>query len=525
MRTFLARALRTLADPGLLRLRTAAVQHVIAVVSGVAACIPAVVFGAGPSVVVLAVMLSISFTAERAGATAAQRWSSVATLPLVGIAAAGVGYLLVAVPLVGDPLFVLVLSAAIWVRRFGPRARRIGTLIALPFIAVLVVPVPVPASAAEHPGQGFVLWGAAVALVVAIVATGVQWAARASGVTPRANSAAAAVAPTTPKRSSLRPMASTRMAVQMAVTLSGAFLIGHVVFGEHWFWAVLTGYVVASGNRGRGDVLYKGIHRTIGALGGTVLAALLSLAAPATPHAAGGAGMPVLAIAVILALGLWLRPAGYGWWAAAMTAMLSILTELEGTSPGPVMLVRLAAIAASGAFAVAVAWWVLPVRTGDSLRARTAAALAALGDLLVACIREREAVPQRRASFDAALAGLRQLGPTMKLDRLARLRERGSAQRADVIPAIEGCWQPADSIAARVEHGHRLTGRESRELGALARLLGEYRRMLVGAPPPQPAREAVEFPELSAAIECLLPALRTVARPAVLASGPPTGHS
>lgn len=499
---------RSLADPGLLRLRSTAVTYATVLISAAIACVPAVRFGLGISIVVLAVMLSISFTPERAGASARQRWVSIVVLPLVGVAAGGVGSLMFETPVVGDSLFVIVLSGAIWIRRYGPVATRIGTLIALPFVTVLIVPAPI------QPGEGFAPWAAATAFVVAVVALALQWAARASGFLPHPaiGPVPGSRTPSAAARSTMRPRGSTRMAVQMAMTLAGAFLIGHLVFGEHWFWAVLTGYVVASGNRGRGDVLFKGIHRTLGALGGTVLATGLSTFASHGAETGLTAGMSVLAIGVILALGLWLRPTGYGWWAAAMTAMISILHELEGTSPGPAMLVRLTAIVVAGAFAVAVAWWVLPVHTVTVLRGRVSAALAALTDLLVACIRQPEEVPGHRAALDTALTGIRQLGPTLRLERTARLRNRERAHRADIIPALEACWEPADAIAARVEHGHPLSPEETRELGALARQAGACRRMLVGAPPPPLTDVPRAFPELHAAITRLEAPLPLIAR-------------
>ena len=515
MRNGLQALVRSLADPGLLRLRSTVVAYATVLITAAIACVPAIRFGLGISVVVLAVMLSISFTPERAGASARQRLASIVVLPLVGIAAGGVGSLMFKMPLIGDSLFVLVLSGAIWIRRYGPVTTRVGTLIALPFITVLIVPAPI------RPGEGFVPWAAAMALVVAVVALALQWAARASGLLPRPVTGQIAagrniVSPTprATRSSTMRPIVSTRMALQMAITLAGAFLIGHLVFGEHWFWAVLTGYVVASGNRGRGDVLFKGIHRTVGALGGTVLATLLSVFATHAAETGPTAGMSVLAIGVILALGLWLRPTGYGWWAAAMTAMISILHELEGTSPGPAMLVRFAAIVVAAAFAVAVAWWVLPVHTAAVMRGRVSAALVALTDLLVACIKQPEDIQRHRASFDGALTALRQLGPTLRLERTARLRDRGAVHRADVIPAIEACWEPADDIAARVEHGHSLSTAESRELGALARHVGACRRMLVGAPRPQTPDAARAFPDLHAAIIGLEAPLPLIARPA-----------
>lgn len=57
---------------------------------------------------------------------------------------------------VGDALFVLAISGSIWVRRFGARFARAGTLVALPFVALLVAPA-VPGAARAH-----LLWAAVV---------------------------------------------------------------------------------------------------------------------------------------------------------------------------------------------------------------------------------------------------------------------------------------------------------------------------------------------------------------------------
>jgi uncharacterized membrane protein YccC len=514
-----------LSDPGLLRLRAAAVTYLTALIGGVAASLLAMRFDLGASIVVLAVMLSITFTAARAGTGTTQRLTSLVVLPVAGIAAGAVAALLFTVPLVGDTLFVVVVSGAIWIRRFGPVATRIGTLVSLPFITVLVVPAP------STPNGGFVLWAAAVALLVAVVAFGVQWCARATGFSPARKATSAASLPaasaarkkgdeTAPRRPDAKRLpASTRMAVQMAIALTAAFLIGHVVFGEHWFWVVLTAFIVASGNRGRGDVLYKGIHRTIGAAAGTVVAAGLVLFAP-TQVTGEAAGATVVAIAVILALGLWLRPAGYGWWAAAMTAMLSLLHELTGTEADSAMFIRLAAILVGGVLSTAIAWWVLPVRTGDVLRRRTADALAALSGLLVGCIREPDAVAPLRAALDDTMTRLEQLGPTLRLERAARVRRQRGADprrqdhRADVIPAVQECWAIADTIAASVERGHQLSGSDAKALGAIARRLGEYRRMLVGAPTPELTERSPAFADLGSAVDGLGAPLSLVARAA-----------
>ncbi len=42
----------------------------------------------------------------------------------------------------GAAVFTVLMVVPIWIRRFGPRATKAGTLITLPLVALLVVPRP-----------------------------------------------------------------------------------------------------------------------------------------------------------------------------------------------------------------------------------------------------------------------------------------------------------------------------------------------------------------------------------------------
>jgi uncharacterized membrane protein YccC len=66
------------------------------------------------------------------------------------------------------------------------------------------------------------------------------------------------------------------MALQMGAALAIAFAAGRTLFGVHWSWLVMTAFIVSSGNRGRGDVLYKSGLRIAAAAMGTVAATLLA---------------------------------------------------------------------------------------------------------------------------------------------------------------------------------------------------------------------------------------------------------
>ncbi|MFF3465492.1 FUSC family protein [Streptomyces sp. NPDC001984] len=143
------------------------------------------------------------------------------------------------------------------------------------------------------------------------------------------------------------------MAVQMGVAVAAAFAVGRLLFDQRWPWLVLTAYVAASGNRGRTDVLSKGVERLVGACAGTLLA---------TGVAAGVSGrLSVAVMFTVLAIALWLRPLNCAYWAAGMTTVLSLLLRYFGQDATNLLPTRLAGMAIGAAVSVAVAWWVLPV--------------------------------------------------------------------------------------------------------------------------------------------------------------------
>jgi uncharacterized membrane protein YccC len=171
--------------------------------------------------------------------------------------------------------------------------------------------------------------------------------------------------------------ASTRLALQMALSLALAFAIGFLFFADRWAWIVLTVVVVAVGNSGRADVLFKGIQRVLGAAAGTVIA-LLGLTLPAI----GGPNLPtIILLLAIVFVALFLRPFGYLWWALFFTLALTLLQSLGGraeTAAGPLLGERLEEILLGTALALLVAWFVLPLRSENTVRRRIADVLAAL---------------------------------------------------------------------------------------------------------------------------------------------------
>lgn len=492
----------------LLRNGTAAL---VATAAAAAACATmlwigmAVASTGSPAVLATVVALSLS---RRTFASRTEFARSAALLPVIGLAAGAVGWLLLAVPPVGAALFVAGMSVPIWMRRFGPRAARLGGLVALPLTAVLVAPVP--------PSPGVPAWLAALlALIAGVVA--VLWVAVAREVlrlipnergrmergrpeNPRVQQhgdtrgavRAAATGPSGPRRLP----ASTRMALQMAVALSAAFVVGWAVFPDHFMWVVLTAFLVCSGNRGRADVLHKSVLRVVGALGGTVGAVVLAALLPR----ATGPGV-VVAIFVALFVGTWLRPVSYAFWALAVTLALSLLQELTGTATltgeAGLLVERVVAIVVGAILGIAASWFLLPIRSMDVLRRRLSELLVGLTAAVIpgddSSSDDRDA---RVSEVREAAARVEQLAPAHRAARLVRGRRR---------PMAIDCIEVAAELPGALD-AHLAAGAQPSVPGApdtLRRTIGQARKSLA-AP--------VDFAILHTALLAVVVALR--ARPA-----------
>lgn len=437
----------------------------------------------GPSVVVLTVVLGMTLGRTQRHGGLWQRLHALVTLPLISVACTEIGRLFAVHPNDADTLFTVALALSIWLRRFGPAGRRLGTLMALPFVALLVTPVPVLPSGlvGGMPTVGrSMLWSA----VAAVIAFGWVWVFQELGqrtglVAAPMHAEGAASAPGTSKT---RIPPSTRLAVQMGLSLGLAFVIGRSVFGSHWSWIVLTAFVVNSGNRGRGDVAYKCLQRIFGACVGTVMATVLASAFAPRDNTA------VVVILLVLVLGIWLRTISYAYWAGCVTAMLSLLQGYFGETHISLLGERLEQILLGGALTVAVAWFVLPIKSTDVLRRRLADALIALSaftEAFRATLRDPAQVQVRHAAFLAASAELDKVAPTfVGLRRLSALplvgrtrpgrrgRERMQAAVA-AIEAVRACASPLEALAGAAqtdaggEHLRKVKGHAATVRGVL----------------------------------------------------------
>jgi hypothetical protein len=426
----------------------------------------------GPSIVVLTTVLGMTLgRTQRHGGTR-QRLIALATLPVVSIACNEVGRLFIEHPNVADALFTAALGLSIWIRRFGGWASRLGTLIALPFIALLVTPVPVLPGEAPSVGRSM-LWSAVAAVIAFCWVWVTQEVARRIGYVEAEPVHASVPA----SKSNARIPASTRMAVQMTLSLALAFVIGRSVFSTHWTWIVVTAFIVNSGNRGRGDVVYKCLLRIAGAVSGTVIATLVAGLFP--PHD----NTAIVLILIVLAVGSWLRTINYAYWAGCVTSVLSLLQGYFGESHVGLIGERLLQIVLGGALAVAIAWFVLPVKSSQVLRRRIADSLAALTDALHAAQHTPAEFAEQAARFSGGLKLLEQVSPSITAHRrLHRLRGLEKAHPADAVDALRACAEPMSELAAQSRR-HPEAFAEPAVAGLLRAVLGNVvgaRRFLGG---------------------------------------------
>ncbi|WP_238012787.1 FUSC family protein [Dactylosporangium sp. AC04546] len=258
--------------------------------------------------------------------------------------------------LAGDCFFVLAVALATAARALGRAAATVGRALVLPLIGMLIAPV----APGAHPLRTL-LWATLAVLVADAYVLTVGLMVRRDR--PVRQEPAAGV----PARVHLA------RGVQAGVALAAAFLVGQSVFGDHWAWTVISAYTVGAAARSRGDAILKGIHRTVGAVGGTVAATLLAGAVGANRTLTVGLLLAVLAAGAVL------RDYGYAWWAASVTAALALLYQLLGVAdPHALLAGRLAAVVAGALCAVLPAALLVPVRTGAVVRKRAAEALRAI---------------------------------------------------------------------------------------------------------------------------------------------------
>ncbi|MFI2204877.1 FUSC family protein [Streptomyces sp. NPDC020192] len=324
-------------DPGRARLRFAA-RAVLGIGLAVVVC-----FLAGHSVVGavtggLAALLALFTVAD---ATVRGQALTTALLPAVGVPVLAAAAELHAFPVARDLAFLAVVGAGVYARRWGPRGHSLGVFAFMTFFVAQFLHAT-PEKLPE-------LYAAVLLSVLsaAVVRFGLWCYERrlppAAAPSPAVGSGLARV--------------TTRQAVQAAAGAGFALVVGQLVSGQRWYWAVGATWWIFVNTASRGETLVRGFRRVLGTLIGICLGFLVAVPV----H---GAPVPTAALVTVAVFGIFYTAAvSYTWMMLWVTVLAESLYGLLGVlSPGLLGL-RLVETGVGALGAALAVLFVLPVTT------------------------------------------------------------------------------------------------------------------------------------------------------------------
>ncbi|WP_306190706.1 FUSC family protein [Streptomyces sp. MK5] len=413
-------------DPGRARLRFAA-RAVLGIGLAVVVCglaghsLPGAVTG---GLAALLALFTVTDPTVRAQAV------TTALLPVVGIPVLAAAAGLHDHPVARDLAFLAVVGAGVYARRWGPRGHSLGVFAFMTFFVAQFL----------HATSGQLPQLSAALLLSVLSAAAVRF-----GLWCYERRLPPAV-PVPPAGSALARVI-TRQAVQATSGAAFALVVGQMVSGQRWYWAVGATWWVFVNTVSRGETLVRGFRRVLGTVLGLGLGALLVVPL----H---GAVLPTLALVAVSVFGIFYTAAvSYTWMMLWVTLLAESLYGLLGVlTPGLVAL-RLGETAVGALGAGLAVLFVLPVTTHSVTDAWIQRALRCVH----ACTAEAA----------ARLAGVADADPTPRVAELEQLLGR---VRLSVAPLVH----PLNPMLGRKRRARRVLtllddcAREIRGLVAVA---------------------------------------------------------
>ncbi|WP_046729346.1 FUSC family protein [Streptomyces humi] len=327
----------TAPDPGRVRLRFAA-RAVLGI--GLAVAVPGAVGHSLTGAVTggLAALLALFTVTDP---TVRAQAVTTALLPVVGLPVLTAAAWLHGVPVARDLVFLAVVGAGVYARRWGPRGHSLGVFAFMTYFVAQFLHAT--------PGQLPEL-SAAVLLSVsgaALVRFGLWCYERGLPPSP---------APAPPAGSGLARV-TTRQAVQATAGAGFALVAGQLVSGQRWYWAVGATWWIFVNTASRGETLVRGFRRVLG----TVIGIALGLLVAAPVH---GAPVPTAVLVAAAVFGIFYTAAvSYTWMMLWVTFLAELLYGLLGVLTPDLLALRLAETAVGALGAVLAVLLVLPVTT------------------------------------------------------------------------------------------------------------------------------------------------------------------
>ncbi|MGW0333417.1 FUSC family protein [Streptomyces sp. NPDC003011] len=324
-------------DPGRVRLRSA-VRAVLAVASAVVLCgvaghsLAAAVTGG------LAALLALFTVTD---ATVRGQAVTTALLPAVGLPVLAAAAELHDHPVARDLTFLAVVGAGVYARRWGPRGHSLGVFAFMTFFVAQFL----HATTDQLPE----LYAAVLlsVLVAAAVRFGLWCYER--GLPP-------APVPAPPGGTGLARV-TTRQAVQATAGAGFALVVGQLVSGQRWYWAVGATWWIFVNTTSRGETLVRGFRRVLGTVIGIGLGLLVAVPLD-------GAPVPTALLLAACVFGIFYTAAvSYTWMMLCVTLLAELLYGLLGVLEPGLLVLRFAETGVGALGAVLAVLFVLPVTT------------------------------------------------------------------------------------------------------------------------------------------------------------------
>jgi len=392
-------------DPGLLRLRTATRTTAALGCSLLILFVVTRATGQPLTVALLGVVITMVASRSVNEPDPRRQRITMALLPVPAALSITVAALLAPHPVASDAVFVVVVFAAVYIRRFGARGGALGMVAFMSYLFTLYL----RAGISELP---WLIGAVAVGTVCTFVMSAYVLPDRPERVlrgTSRALRARMAIVVDTTaeavrtgrlderrrRRMRARTIRLNETAlmvqsqiedkadpavlwpgVQVSVAASLAIVTGELVSPSRWYWAVIAAFVIFAGTNSWGETLTKGWQRLLGTMLGVPCGVLVATLF------AGDKTASLVAIFVCLFCSFYCMTVTYSLMTFWITTMLALLYGLLGQFSFGVLMLRLEETAIGAVIGVAVAILVLPTNTRTTIRKDTRAYLTALSSLI-----------------------------------------------------------------------------------------------------------------------------------------------
>ncbi|MFY1679606.1 FUSC family protein [Streptomyces sp. WMMC905] len=276
-----------------------------------------------------------------------------ALLPVVGLPLLAAAAVFHADPVARDLTFLAVVGVGVYARRWGPRGHSLGVFAFMTYFVAQFLDA--------GPGRLPELYAAVLlSLGVASLTRFGLWCYE------RRDPPAAVPAP--PAARGLARV-TTRQAVQATAGAGFALVVGQLVSGERWYWAVGATWWIFVGTTSRGETLVRGFRRVLGTVVG--VGAALVVAVPVA-----GAPVPTAALVALCVFGIFYTAAvSYSWMMLCVTLLASLLYGLLGALTPGLLALRLAETGVGALGAAIAVTLLLPVTTHGVTQASVRRAL------------------------------------------------------------------------------------------------------------------------------------------------------